>query len=934
MSDVDAIRSMASEHDLEFVDLDTYGVDPAAGEILPAQVARRHHVVAVKRKFGTPVIATSDPDDLYAQDSVRASIGRDFISVVAVPEQIGHRLDRLFGAETEDGTPDDGRDHSLPSPTSEQADVGIAGTVVESLWPEVSTDDEPLFASPDESGGNRYAEEEPAADRSANGSGHKGKKADRKVRADSKPDEAVDSPDARDWQDFAVIPQFDDAVDGLVDGDNGLVDGDNGPADGANAGPDGEAGAPDGPLGAPAPFTEPTDGGPAVGTSGALDQVAALEVLSAAVASFEPTTSELPDVEPDVSGDDARVGDGRDFTGADLAELALSVQGGDVQPSTDSTTLAADLVAEAVATYQEQHGDEQNDDVGGEEGTAATAPFPPLAKSLVDDDRVSLEDMETVLEEHRETGQSVARILTARKLVTEADLMWGLAQELGLDFVDLDTVGIDFAEAQTIPEATARYHNVVVIGNENGAPVVAASNPTDVFAMDDLRTIIGRPFIVVVATRTQISAYIGRMFNSGDAADMAMEASLDFDGSTQESSVDDIQAVTEEAPIVRYVNLLIVQALNERASDIHVEPTDTDLRIRYRIDGVLHDVSAAPRSISAAVTTRLKVMADLNVAEHRIPQDGRISLNVGSKGIDLRMATLPTIHGEKVVMRVLDKSSVVLGFADLGFDEDLLKTYEGIYTKPYGTILVTGPTGSGKSTTLYTTLTALNTPEKNIITVEDPVELQLKGVNQVQLNVKAGLTFASALRSILRSDPDIVLVGEIRDKETAVIAIEAALTGHMVLATLHTNSAAATPMRLIEMGLEPFLVTSSLSGVLAQRLARRLCLHCKVAYEPTEADIAAAGWSPAEVEAVGGVSKVYRAVGCSACANTGYRGRKALAELMPMTEEIERSIIEGGSVDDIHRLAVTQGMMTLRQSGLRKAIEGETTLEEVLRVVA
>ena len=425
------------------------------------------------------------------------------------------------------------------------------------------------------------------------------------------------------------------------------------------------------------------------------------------------------------------------------------------------------------------------------------------------------------------------------------------------------------------------------------------------------------------------------MFNSGgDAADMAMEASLGFDGTNQEPGVDDIQAVTEEAPIVRYVNLLILQALNERASDIHVEPTDTDLRIRYRIDGVLHDVSAAPRSISAAVTTRLKVMADLNVAEHRIPQDGRISLNVGSKGIDLRMATLPTIHGEKVVMRVLDKSSVVLGFADLGFDEDLLKTYEGIYTKPYGTILVTGPTGSGKSTTLYTTLTALNTPAKNIITVEDPVELQLKGVNQVQLNVKAGLTFASALRSILRSDPDIVLVGEIRDKETAVIAIEAALTGHMVLATLHTNSAAATPMRLIEMGLEPFLVTSSLSGVLAQRLARRLCLHCKEAYEPTEVDIAAAGWSLAEVEAVGGMSKVYRAVGCSACANTGYRGRKALAELMPMTEEIERSIIEGGSVDDIHRLAVTQGMMTLRQSGLRKAIEGETTLEEVLRVVA
>jgi type IV pilus assembly protein PilB len=263
-----------------------------------------------------------------------------------------------------------------------------------------------------------------------------------------------------------------------------------------------------------------------------------------------------------------------------------------------------------------------------------------------------------------------------------------------------------------------------------------------------------------------------------------------------------------------------------------------------------------------------------------------------------------------------------------------LAKYEKVYTKPYWTILVTGPTGSGKSTTLYTTLTALNSPEKNIITVEDPVELPLKGISQIQLNPRAGLTFASALRAILRSDPDIVLVGEIRDKETALISVEAALTGHLVLSTLHTNNAASTPMRLIEMGLEPFLVTSALTGVLAQRLARRLCLHCKEAYQPAEADIVAAGWTPQEVEAMGGMEKVYRSVGCSACSNTGYRGRKALAEFLPMTEEVERMIIEGGSMEDIHRLGVNQGMVTLRQSGLRKAIEGETTLEEVLRVVA
>ncbi len=834
MPDVDTTRVMAREHDLEFVDLDTYGVDPSAGEILPASLSRAHHVVVIKRRFGTPVVATSNPDDVSAHDKLRESIGRDFISVVATSDQIGDYLDQLFGSEGDE------------RPSRDQVvQPGSDGGPFDSL----------------------------VADHSVGVP---------KSTTDRTPSDLAALAEAKaSGSDLDFHPG-----EGGVPGGNQTLP--------------------------PPPMPSPADVG----------MVADEPPVGIPMVEPEPP-------EPPVPGTDR------------LAELARSVTVDDQveEEGTDSTEIAADLVAEAVATYQEQQG-EQGDEVRPEPPPGAesteTALFPPLAKALVDGGRVSLEDMKAVLEEHDRGGQSVARILTAQKLVSEADLMWGMAQEMGLEFVDLDTVGVDFNEVGTIPEATARHHNVIVIANDEGTPVVAASNPTDVFAMDDLRTIMGRNFIVVVATRSQISAYIGRAFNSGaDAADMAVEASLGFDGSpASEGGVDDIQAITEDAPIVRYVNLLILQALNERASDIHVEPTGAELRIRYRIDGVLHDVSTAPRAISAAVTTRLKVMADMNVAEHRIPQDGRISLNVGSKGIDLRMATLPTIHGEKVVMRVLDKSSVVLGFADLGFDEDLLVAYEQIYTKPYGTILVTGPTGSGKSTTLYTTLTALNSPEKNIITVEDPVELQLRGVNQVQLNVKAGLTFASALKSILRSDPDIVLVGEIRDKETAVIAIEAALTGHMVLATLHTNNAAATPMRLIEMGLEPFLVTSALSGVLAQRLARRLCMHCKEAYEPSDADILAAGWKPEEVEEVGGMSKVYRSVGCSACSNTGYRGRKALAEFLPMSEEIERTIIEGGSVEDIHRIAVAQGMMTLRQSGLRKAIEGETTLEEVLRVVA
>ena len=816
MADVDAVRHLASEHDLEFVDLDIYGVDPAASEILPVGLARQHHMVAIKRKFGTPVIAIADPDDDDGHDAIREAIGRDFISVVASEDQITDYLNRLFGPASQgDGRSEKVRSgHSQADEPAEAARPGEAEALGRSLV-ELNMDD--LGAAEHGSNGK------------ANGLASKG-------LADAT---ELDNEDELN----AVLESLTASVD------------------------------------TPDPVNLQTD------------------------------VDESPRMDPD--GADA----GNDGNNAAATD-------------SDSEDLA-DLVAEAVATYQEQHGEEADDGPG--DGEPETATFPMLAKALVAGERVSVEDMQSALEESQLSGQNVAHVLMARGLVTESDLMWGMAQEMGLEFVDLDTATINFTAVAMLPESTARHHNVIVIAEEDGLPVVAASNPTDVFAMDDLRTIIGRRFKIVVATRSQITSYIDKAFDTG-ADEAAMEASMGID-TAADGGPDDIQAVTEEAPIVRYVNLLILQALNERASDIHIEPTGGELRIRYRIDGVLHDVSNAPRSIRSAVTTRLKVMADMNIAEHRIPQDGRISLNVGSKGIDLRMATLPTINGEKVVMRVLDKSSVVLGFSDLGFDEDLIERYRNIYTKPYGTILVTGPTGSGKSTTLYTTLSELNSPEKNIITVEDPVELPLKGISQIQLNPRAGLTFASALRAILRSDPDIVLVGEIRDKETALISVEAALTGHLVLSTLHTNNAAATPMRLIEMGLEPFLVTSALSGVLAQRLARRLCVHCKEAYEPTEADIVAAGWSTEEVEAIG-IDKVYRSVGCSACSNTGYRGRKALAELLPMTEEVERMIIEGGSMEDIHRLGVNQGMVTLRQSGLRKALEGETTLEEVLRVVA
>ncbi len=1006
MTDIDAIRWLASERDLEFVDLDTYGVDPSAREILPAEVARAHHMVAVKRKFGTPVIATSDPDDVSAQDSVRAEIGRDFISVVASSEQIGEWIDRLFSTDL--ATNGDGaasetavdllaeRDEVGQSTSAGLLEAMIEELAVTTSSEEISADPLPdddaqylpeqdaqhlpeQDAQPEETvvevGGEEHQEageaQEPAAHPATDepveplttaedseptaladlAVAVEGENKDEAAASEVEEVAATQALPARgrgaskrrskkasrketapEPEDDSATHRLDEGVTAVVDGDMAAAQGEAGAVEAAVV----EAGAVENEFSAvesgesanPEPIVSSKD------SEEVRDEIEVDVAVEVDDARFEPPPESDADTMPLEPATSLLPTFGfaqprPDETEANVAER-VGLDGWAGSTSSD----AADLMAEAVASFEENRWEGQFEDSSGQGSSPITSAHPPLAKALLDGERVSPEDMKEVLEEHDRTGQSIARILTAKKLVTEADLMWGMAQEMGLEFVDLDIAGVDYAQAGLLPEATARHHNVIVIGNEEGTPVVAASNPTDVFAMDDLRTIMGRNFNVVVATRSQISSYLGRIFNSGDAADIAAEASIGMDGPTSEQDVEDIQAITEDAPIVRYVNLLILQALNERASDIHVEPTGSELRIRYRIDGVLHDVSTAPRAISAAVITRLKVMADLNVSEHRIPQDGRISLNVGSKGIDLRIATLPTIHGEKVVMRVLDKSSVVLGFGDLGFGDELQSTYESIYTKPYGTILVTGPTGSGKSTTLYTTLSALNSPEKNIITVEDPVELQLKGVNQVQLNVKAGLTFASALKSILRSDPDIVLVGEIRDKETALIAIEAALTGHLVLATLHTNNAASTPMRLVEMGLEPFLVTSSLSGVLAQRLARRLCTHCKEAYEPTEADIAAAGWTPTEIERVGGIYKVFRAVGCSACSNTGYRGRKALAELMPMTEEIERMIIEGGSVDDIHRLSVSQGMTTLRESGLRKAIEGETTLEEVLRVVA
>jgi type IV pilus assembly protein PilB len=529
-------------------------------------------------------------------------------------------------------------------------------------------------------------------------------------------------------------------------------------------------------------------------------------------------------------------------------------------------------------------------------------------------------------------GHGLTQILIEDNLITESDLVATLAAHLKLEYVDLSDYPVDAAAARLVSDSLARRYLALPIGWIEGRLIVAMADPSNVFAVDDIRTVTGAELRVAVATKNSILEAIAKYHRvMSDAENVSAEASSSFE---TESDLSTVKELSEESPIVKLVNLLISQAIADRASDIHIEPSDHDVRVRFRIDGVLHEVMRPPKNIQSGIVSRLKVMADINIAERRIPQDGRINTVINGRDVDLRVATLPTVHGEKVVMRVLDKSTAMLRLNDLGFLPENMVRYEESYRKPYGTILVTGPTGSGKSTTLYATLNIVNDESKNVITVEDPVEYQLPGINQVQVNAKAGLTFAAALRSILRSDPDVVLVGEIRDRETATIAIEAALTGHLVLSTLHTNDAASTPSRLVEMGVEPFLVGSSIDCIVAQRLARKLCQRCKQAYKPEYKELQIIGW---DFERLGGMDPdfhLYRNTGCGACGGTGYFGRFAIHEVLQVTEEVERLIVERGHTDEIRKIAIGQGMLTLRNAGMTEIANGVTSIEEVLRVIS
>jgi type IV pilus assembly protein PilB len=532
--------------------------------------------------------------------------------------------------------------------------------------------------------------------------------------------------------------------------------------------------------------------------------------------------------------------------------------------------------------------------------------------------------IDAAAEEAQRSGRSVRAVLINDQVVTEEQLTAAAAAAFGINTVDLVSFTPDPQALKRIPLPVVLRHRVLGLSMTNDELVVGVTDPGDVVALDDVRAATGMTVRPVVVARSEVRRIIEKLQReSSDLGDLAGDGGADNSGMTaQATSADD-------APIVRYVNSLIEQAVMNRASDLHLEPTEDDMRVRYRIDGVLHEVDVVPRGVMAALTSRIKIMSGVDITEKRVPQNGRISAMIRDRTVDLRTATLPTVWGEKLVLRVLDTGGIDLDMNKLGFTKHNLDRFSESFGKPHGMVLVTGPTGSGKSTTLYATLGQISKPEVNVITVEDPVEYRLRGVNQVQVNVKAGLTFAAVLPAILRSDPDVVLIGEIRDGHTAQIAVEASLTGHLVLSTLHTNDAPGAVTRLTEMGIEPFLVGSSLDCVLAQRLSRRLCDWCKEAYGPTEEELIGARW-PFEDLIV--PDALYRPVGCRNCANTGYRGRLAIHEVMPISPEIESLTIRRAPAGEIREVALEQGMYDLRADGLAKAAGGLTSVREISRI--
>jgi len=551
---------------------------------------------------------------------------------------------------------------------------------------------------------------------------------------------------------------------------------------------------------------------------------------------------------------------------------------------------------------------------------------------LVERGRLNPESLEQALRlQQAEPGTRIGELLLRLGLVTALDIAQTLAAQLDLPLM----AAADYPEFPLLEErVSTRFlretHTLPVAEDETGV-AVAMVDPTDAFAVDAFRVLTGRVVAVRVAARDDFEAAFERLYGSGRTAmGQIVEDIESVDAHDVNGDVQHLKDLASEAPVIRLVALVIRRALETRASDIHIEPFENRLIVRYRIDGVMHEVESPPRRLSAAVISRVKIMANLDIAERRLPQDGRIKLRIQGKEIDLRVSTVPTMHGESVVMRILDKGGVPLDFALLGFEPDLLAKFNEVLLRPHGILLVTGPTGSGKTTTLYTALSKLNQPNVKILTVEDPVEYQMEGINQIQVKPQIDLSFANALRSIVRQDPDVIMIGEIRDLETAQIAVQSALTGHLVLSTLHTNDAASSVNRLLDMGMQDYLLTSTLIGIQAQRLVRTLCRECRRAYRVLPEVAAETGLSRF-VEA-GSEVNVFEPVGCEACAHTGFIGRVAIMEIMPMSDGLRSLVMHHANSGELQKQAVAEGMMTMYEHGLRKVLAGTTTLEEVLRV--
>jgi len=553
-----------------------------------------------------------------------------------------------------------------------------------------------------------------------------------------------------------------------------------------------------------------------------------------------------------------------------------------------------------------------------------------LGEMLVERQKLADADLQRARRVRDSTGESLETLLVKLGLVSERDLAEALAARLNLPLVrPADFPDTPATDGAVSPRFLKESRVVPLFDDEQGL-TVAMANPTDDYVLSALGLATGKPILPRVGIPTELETAFERLYGKGRSAMGQIVESIGLaDDLTDEEQIQHLKELASEAPVIRLVNLMIARAVESRASDIHIEPFENRLKVRYRVDGVLHEVESPPSRLSAAVISRIKIMAKLNIAERRLPQDGRIQLRAQGKEIDLRVSTVPTLYGESVVMRILDKASVVLDFPVLGFSPRTLDRFLNVLRMPHGIILVTGPTGSGKTTTLYTALQTINTSERKILTVEDPVEYQLEGVNQIQVKAQINLTFANALRAIVRQDPDVIMIGEMRDLETAGIAVQSALTGHLVLSTLHTNDAAGSVTRLLDMGVEDYLLTSTINGILAQRLVRLLCTHCRQPYPAL----------PELVEELrlkrfseGREIMLYKAVGCEQCAGTGYRGRAAIMEFLVMSDPLRRLVLKHADAGELQGTAQREGMDTMYEDGLRKAVAGVTTIEEVLRV--